>query len=100
MSAPVLQPGTKTKVGPWPASIARNDTPSPASTFRSRTPEAESARTAAAFAVIPAIKRTIDRGNNFIAKLISRAVHRQRMECGSMKNLHFDHERLTRRADV
>ncbi|PYK04855.1 MAG: hypothetical protein DME66_08515 [Verrucomicrobia bacterium] len=82
MSAPVLQPGTKTKVGPgpaWPASIARSDTPSPASTFRSRTPpEVESARTAAALTVIPAIRTTIDRGNNFTAKFISRVGHRQR----------------------
>src|SRR5438128_10530957 len=89
MSAPVLQPGINTKVGPgpaWPASIIRNDTPSPTSTFRSRTSEAEPARrTAAAFAVIPAIKRTTGRGNDFTAKLISRAGHRQRVKCGQRR---------------
>src|SRR2546430_13172199 len=60
--------------------------PSPTSTFRSRTSEEEPARTAAAFAVIPAIKRTIGRGNNFTANLISRAGRRQRVKCESTKN--------------
>src|SRR5438874_4682363 len=89
MSAPVLQPGIKTKVGPGPglpASTTRKETPSPTSTFRSRTSEAEPARTAAAFAIIPAIKKTIGRGNKFTAKLISPAGHRQRVKCGSAKN--------------
>src|SRR6266487_899886 len=98
----MLQPGTKTKVGPgpaWPASIARNDTPSPASPFRSRIPEVEPAPRAAALAVIPAIRTTIDRGNNFTAKLISRVGHRQRAECGSMKKSLLRPERLTQRAD-
>src|SRR5205823_8731311 len=93
ISAPVLQPGIKTKVGPGPrlpASTIRKEAPSPTSTFRSRTSEAEPARTAAAFAIIPAIKKTIGRGNKFTAKLISRADRRQRVECGSIKNLHFD----------
>ena len=81
ISAPVLQPGTKTKVvaGPvWPASITRRDTPSPTSTFRSRIPEAELSITADAFPASPAIKRIISRAKNFTAEINSRAGHRQR----------------------
>ena len=47
---------------------------------------------AAALAIIPAIRRTIEREANFTAKRILPADHRQRVERGSTKNLHFDHD--------
>jgi hypothetical protein len=45
----------------------RTDTPSPTSTFRSRTPAAEFTRTTAAFAVSAKIRKTIGRENKVTA---------------------------------
>src|SRR4029450_4010533 len=67
MSAPVLHPGIKTSSGPvpaFPASITRNETPSPTSTLCDPVFDSTDARIEPR--QMTAIKSTTARGNNII----------------------------------